>query len=483
GASTAVELAIDAANQHVRYLVTQIGSGNAELPDMGGDGGFLSDADITALAGKSGDDYQDALTEITLEADGYEDLDKDFFKDVSTLMKEHKGTYKCIKDAVDGFSEAVKELGSIKDGKQDEAVLGYLDTSVTGVKKAVQGYNEMFGDKDDGADDEEKKDDEDTEDDDKEDTEDDDTKDDDTKDDEETTEDEGGGDDGGDSEDSGDSGASNDYQGSPVYDPSTGTTDYSDQYKDIIGADTGKENADATAPSTEDAKDDAISSVLESLGSPASAAAPVSAPASAPSGGVGDLASLLGPMAAMNSMAAAQQQDRAHQADHRRTAAEDDAAASWPAPADPAAQPGNPPNVTAPAIAGPPAAPAVPGRSVDISLPDGSTARASAVAADAVHREMNNHNGSDAKAAYAGTVAESTSQHPWAPVDAGKLATGDVVQWANRTALVVVTPQGPRYLEGGRLVVLNPAAMDHDGTFQGFFHPTGADARAPEPAV
>ncbi|MEU4343387.1 hypothetical protein AB0H00_19275 [Nocardia sp. NPDC023852] len=121
------------------------------------------------------------------------------------------------------------------------------------------------------------------------------------------------------------------------------------------------------------------------------------------------------------------------------------------------------------------------GAMVDMRLPNGATQKVSAAVAEAVNREFNNPNGSDARAAYAGTLGESTSGHTWTTIDSASLRTGDIVQWENRSAIAVVTDDGLHYITNGQLVPLdphNPVDDNHGpyGAFQGFFHPTGVDA-------
>ncbi|WP_039796902.1 hypothetical protein [Nocardia araoensis] len=129
----------------------------------------------------------------------------------------------------------------------------------------------------------------------------------------------------------------------------------------------------------------------------------------------------------------------------------------------------------------------VPGSMVDLVLPDGSTQKVPSVVAQAVQKELSNPNGSDARAAYMGTTAAPTPGHPWSMVDtanqrigSSELRTGDVVQWTNRTALVVVTDNGLHYITSGQLVPLdphNPQADNHGayGDFEGYFRPSGID--------
>ncbi|MFC9897833.1 hypothetical protein ACFVMC_29440 [Nocardia sp. NPDC127579] len=123
---------------------------------------------------------------------------------------------------------------------------------------------------------------------------------------------------------------------------------------------------------------------------------------------------------------------------------------------------------------------------VDMKLPDGSTQKVSSVVAQAVNKELNNPNGSDANAAYAGTTGASSAGNPWVALSGNEpLHTGDVVQWANRSALVVVIDEQEKYIIfNGQLVPFedpnNPPVVDDDskgayGDFQGFYRPNGAD--------
>lgn len=117
---------------------------------------------------------------------------------------------------------------------------------------------------------------------------------------------------------------------------------------------------------------------------------------------------------------------------------------------------------------------------VDMKLPDGSTQRVSSVIAEAMNKELNNPNGSDARAAYQGTAGEATAGSPWNSVESTAVATGDIAQWENRSALVVVTDAGLQAIVNGELVPLDPhnppdGGQGGYGEFRGFFHPSGAD--------
>ncbi|GAA5062250.1 hypothetical protein [Nocardia callitridis] len=116
----------------------------------------------------------------------------------------------------------------------------------------------------------------------------------------------------------------------------------------------------------------------------------------------------------------------------------------------------------------------------EMTLPDGSTQKMSSVAAEAIHKEMSNLNGADATAAYQGTAGASTPSNPWSAVDSANVHTGDVVQWSNRSALIVVNDAGLQFLLNGQLVPLDPnnppdGGQGDYGTFQGYFHPSGVD--------
>ncbi|WP_330257080.1 hypothetical protein OG874_22425 [Nocardia sp. NBC_00565] len=137
--------------------------------------------------------------------------------------------------------------------------------------------------------------------------------------------------------------------------------------------------------------------------------------------------------------------------------------------------------------ASPTSPPAVyaPNSMVDMKLPDGSTQKVSSAVAQAVNKELNNPNGSDARSAYAGTPAAGT--FPGNQVDSSHLQTGDVVQWDNnRTGLVVVEGGRLEFIVNGQLVPLdpnNPPSGGDYGNFQGFFHPGGTDVSTTQQAA
>ncbi len=117
---------------------------------------------------------------------------------------------------------------------------------------------------------------------------------------------------------------------------------------------------------------------------------------------------------------------------------------------------------------------------VDVELPNGATQKAPAIVAEAIRREIGNTEGSDAHAAYAGTPAA----HSWVPIDAAEAHTGDIVQWKNRSALVVGFGDELYFLSNGKMVAADVDSPPDDGhgahgPFQGFFRPPGTAAPVP----
>ncbi|MEV5840092.1 hypothetical protein [Nocardia sp. NPDC052112] len=120
---------------------------------------------------------------------------------------------------------------------------------------------------------------------------------------------------------------------------------------------------------------------------------------------------------------------------------------------------------------------------VDMRLPDGSTQKVASSVAQAVNKELNNPNGSDARAAYSGTGADMSRATPVATSD---LHTGDVAQWTDRngnvvaTGLVVVDGAGLHLISSGHLVAIdsaNPLYGGHDDyKFSGFVRPADGSA-------
>ncbi|UGT63350.1 hypothetical protein [Nocardia asteroides] len=112
---------------------------------------------------------------------------------------------------------------------------------------------------------------------------------------------------------------------------------------------------------------------------------------------------------------------------------------------------------------------------VDVQLPTKppSTQQVSQVVAEAIQRELNNPNGSDARAAYVGTPGESSAANPWTVVDGNDVRTGDVAQWRDHTGLVVVVDGVPNIVVDGQIIPLDPN-NPADGEFLGFARPGGA---------
>ncbi|WP_280459263.1 hypothetical protein [Nocardia carnea] len=273
------------------------------------------------------------------------------------------------------------------------------------------------------------------------------------------------------------------------------TQDFSKTFDDLLGK---EDPADGTGNETgKDGKDGKGGSALEQVlqpirdaitGSGATGATAAGAPAG--DGGMGVMMPMMmmGMMSQMMQQAMQQQkQDEAAERDREEREREDEEPQSAPAPnagPAPAAPAAPPPGTTAPPVQTdtPPAPPApdTPKSMVDMKLPDGSSQRVSSVVSEAINRELNNPNGSDARAAYQGTPGEATAGSPWVSVESSAVATGDIAQWENRSALVVVTDSGLQAIVNGQMVPLDPhnppdGGQGGYGEFRGFFHPSGAD--------
>ncbi|MEV0297683.1 hypothetical protein [Nocardia sp. NPDC050710] len=172
------------------------------------------------------------------------------------------------------------------------------------------------------------------------------------------------------------------------------------------------------------------------------------------------------PMAGMQNaflpMMLSEMMQRRNQPDHEPGRGNDDRKSrsrkeDQPAQANQAAAAPGQPAVQAGANAGQP--PAGNQSMVDMKINDKNlgeiSQKAPSAVAEAVHREMNNHNGADAEAAYRGTAGESKPGAEWTPVTEGKLNTGDVVQWGHRSALVV-------RVNGKLYVILNGELVPFD---------------------
>lgn len=210
---------------------------------------------------------------------------------------------------------------------------------------------------------------------------------------------------------------------------------------------------------------------------------------------LGTLPQMIGQAAQMMMAQKAEQEERERYEEERRLEREERKADEEAATAQASAEaPGGAPapGEAAPPVAaasyGPGAPPPVvmPGGRTDAPLPDGTTQNVPTAVAQALNKEIYNTNGSDANAAYAGTTGQQTPSNPWTAVDPNttdpekKLRTGDVIQWENRSALVVMNESGLNVLLNGQLVQLDPHNPPDDGhgpfgRFQGFFHPSGID--------
>ncbi|MBF6097893.1 hypothetical protein IU510_07365 [Nocardia cyriacigeorgica] len=211
---------------------------------------------------------------------------------------------------------------------------------------------------------------------------------------------------------------------------------------------------------------------------------------------LGTLPQMIGQAAQMMMAQKAEQEERERYEEERRLEREErkadeeeaTAQASASAPDGGAPAPGEAAPPVATASYGPGAPPPVvtPGGLIDAPLPDGTTQKVPSAVAQALNKEVYNVNGSDAQAAYAGTTGQHTPSNPWLAVDPNttdpdrKLRTGDVIQWENRSALVVMNESGLNVLLNGQLVQLDPHNPPDDGhgpfgRFQGFFHPSGID--------
>ncbi|NKY59823.1 hypothetical protein [Nocardia flavorosea] len=277
-------------------------------------------------------------------------------------------------------------------------------------------------------------------------------------------------------------------------------TDFSDTYEDLLGPeDSGSGETGAEGSETDEGPRSPIEQLLQPIreaimsgsGSGGGGAAQQAA-------GGGDMMSMMMPMMMMSMMSQMMQQSmQKRQEDAERAERErereredrdrerDDAPQSAQAPGPAAAPPTAAPapgtaEAPAPQDAPPPAASMTQKSMVDMKLPNGTSQRVSSVVADAVNRELNNPNGSDARAAYQGTPGEASAGSPWVSVESASVATGDVAQWDNRSALVVVGDAGLQVIVNGELVPLDPhnppdGGQGGYGGFRGFFHPSGAD--------
>ncbi|MFE9324203.1 hypothetical protein ACIHDR_11485 [Nocardia sp. NPDC052278] len=259
-----------------------------------------------------------------------------------------------------------------------------------------------------------------------------------------------------------------------------GSEDYSGLNGDLLGTDGNPSSIENSVPPEGDGSDIA-SKIDDAINDIKSGAISSNTAGSGASSGSNPLESMIPMM--MSSMMSnllnpnrQQQNDRTEDQSHQPTRS-DSQLAEHTIPATAPASPDTP-SATAAATASPPPVYA-PGSMVDMKLPDGSVQRVSSTVAEAVNKELNNPNGCDARAAYAGTPGQA----PWNALDNNyeHLQTGDVVQWTHRSGLLVVGSGGQLdVIINGQLHPLDLRNLPDDGhgdfgQFQGFFHPGGAD--------
>lgn len=275
-------------------------------------------------------------------------------------------------------------------------------------------------------------------------------------------------------------------------------TDFSDTFKDLPGVSGSKDPSGSSAKGASGIEE-LLAPIREALTNKSAAGAPAAglaagAPAAgAPGAGGNLLSSLMLPMMLLpmiTQMMEKRKEEEERDKEEREREEEEGseetgpvapgpgATAPTPAPT-PGPAPGTEPGVTAPSPESTP--PAITQKSmVDMKLPNGTSQRVSSVVAEAVNRELNNPNGSDARAAYQGTAGEATAGSPWMSVESSAVKTGDIAQWDNRSGLVIVTDSGLQTIVNGQMVPLDPhnppdGGQGGYGNFRGFFHPSGAD--------
>ncbi|MBO0852663.1 MAG: hypothetical protein J2P18_02720 [Nocardia sp.] len=110
---------------------------------------------------------------------------------------------------------------------------------------------------------------------------------------------------------------------------------------------------------------------------------------------------------------------------------------------------------------------------VDLKLsPDAPGQKVPAAVANAVHAEMNNPNGCNAISAYGSALGNLT------PVTDPTPHTGDIVKWANASAIIVNQDGTPSMIVDGKPRSLNTAGGGSLGDFQGIFRPDCANQAA-----
>ncbi|NUS42606.1 MAG: hypothetical protein HOQ24_02770 [Mycobacteriaceae bacterium] len=288
--------------------------------------------------------------------------------------------------------------------------------------------------------------------------------------------------------------------GDTTYDPNAGTQDYSNLYKDIVGGtDTNGDGvpdtpAGTTTTTGSDAATAAIDQAIKGITDSAGQQQQVQPASYNPQSGMG-----MNPMGmgmnpygmgmnpygmGMNGMGM-----DGDPADKKKKKKKDEDSPEDKGYDDPSKYPSEPAGAPAPGDAqtvattqqkdGAPPPVGQPGANADVTLKDGTKVKVNSVVAQALTKEMHNTTGSNAVMAYQGTVGADGPGHLWTPADGNNLKTGDVIQWANRTAVIVHNDQGHFYLNNGDLVAFqpdNPSGGNPEfGTFRGFQHPSGVD--------
>ncbi|GEM31317.1 hypothetical protein NN3_23240 [Nocardia neocaledoniensis NBRC 108232] len=278
--------------------------------------------------------------------------------------------------------------------------------------------------------------------------------------------------------------------------PAIETTDYSPLFTDLLGETAADDDRD-TDPAAPRGGDSGVLTLLNSAirdlkaGGTAKAAG-TSAPGGGQSAGGGS-----NPLAAMSQMlpllmSSMMMNNSANSRDKKRKQSDEpDETRPEPAPApEPQAQasavpaPGGGPEAALPPPSAVTATPARPATMVDLKLAGLRSQEVSSVVAEAVQKELNNPNGSDAKTAYQGTAGQADT---WTQADGSQLRTGDIVEWRNGTGLLVVSENGVQVIVDGQLTPLEQDGQPKDGRgrfgeFMAFRHPGGADS-APAPVI
>lgn len=145
--------------------------------------------------------------------------------------------------------------------------------------------------------------------------------------------------------------------------------------------------------------------------------------------------------------------------------------------------------VTASTDAGPPPIVNTPGMNADHKLPgEEKPIKVPQTVSDALTRQQGNP-AINATTAYAETAAAQDADSPWREIDVSELRVGDVIKWENHSAVLFQKDGGWHYVIGDQVTPLDTQNLDSPqfGKFERFLHPTGLDsattnAPAPEPS-